>query len=121
MSVICLRMSLANFSYAVVPPTLLGRFAVDRRHHGHGIGEFLMMDALGRVHEQSSQIGTVAVIVDAIDQKAIQFYKQYDFIPFPERPARLCCRSKRSRLCFAIYNPDPSRKIHVAYSNARRC
>src|ERR1044071_7330608 len=73
-------------SYPVVPATLLGRLAVDRRHHGHGIGEFLLMDALRRVHEQSSQIATLAVIVDAIDQKALQFYKHFDFIPFPERP-----------------------------------
>jgi len=76
-------------SYPVVPATLLGRLAVDRHHQGHGIGELLLMDALRRVHEQSSQIATVAVIVDAIDQQAVQFYKHFDFLPFPERPTRL--------------------------------
>jgi len=76
-------------SYPVVPATLLGRLAVDRHHQGHGIGESLLMDALRRVNEQSTQIATVAVIVDAIDQQAMQFYRHFDFLPFPERPTRL--------------------------------
>ena len=76
-------------SYPVVPATLLGRLAVDRYHQGYGIGELLLMDALRRVHEQSTQIATVAVIVDAIDQQAVQFYRHFDFLPFPERPTRL--------------------------------
>ena len=76
-------------SYPVVPATLLGRLAVVRNHQGHGIGELLLMDALRRVHDQSSQIATVAVIVDAIDPQAIRFYKHFNFIPIPERPARL--------------------------------
>jgi GNAT superfamily N-acetyltransferase len=75
--------------YPVVPATLLGRLAVDRHHQGHGIGELLLMDALRRVHEQSSQIATVAVIVDAVDRQAVQFYRHFDFLPFPERPTRL--------------------------------
>jgi GNAT superfamily N-acetyltransferase len=32
--------------YPLIPATLLGRLAVDERHHGEGIGEFLLMDAL---------------------------------------------------------------------------
>lgn len=76
-------------SYPIVPATLLGRLAVSQRHHGHGFGELLLMDALRRVHQQSFQIATVAVIVDAIDQNAVEFYKHFDFIPFPDRQNRL--------------------------------
>jgi len=76
-------------SYPVVPATLLGRLAVDQHHQGRGIGELLLMDALRRTNEQSAQIATVAVIVDAIDQQAVRFYKHFGFIPFPERPTRL--------------------------------
>jgi GNAT superfamily N-acetyltransferase len=76
-------------SYPIVPATLLGRLAVDSRHHGHGIGELLLMDALQRVNKHSSQIATVAVIVDAIDQNAVEFYKHFEFIPFPNRHNRL--------------------------------
>lgn len=76
-------------SYPIVPATLLGRLAVDSHHHGHGMGELLLMDALQRVNEHSSQIATVAVIVDAIDQNAVEFYKHFEFIPFPNRHNRL--------------------------------
>jgi GNAT superfamily N-acetyltransferase len=76
-------------SYPIVPATLLGRLAVDRRHHGRGIGELLLMDALRRVNEHSSQIATIAVIVDAIDQNAVEFYKHFGFIPFPDSTNRL--------------------------------
>ena len=75
--------------YPVVPATLLGRLAVDRRHQGHGIGELLLMDALQRVNAHSSQIATVAVVVDAIDQNAVEFYKHFGFIQFPDRHNRL--------------------------------
>jgi GNAT superfamily N-acetyltransferase len=75
--------------YPVVPATLLGRLAVDRHHKGQGIGEFLLMDALHRAHVQISQIASVAVVVDAIDELAARFYRHFGFIPFPQRPDRL--------------------------------
>ena len=34
--------------YPVVPATLLGRLAIDRRLQGQGAGEYLLMDALHR-------------------------------------------------------------------------
>jgi GNAT superfamily N-acetyltransferase len=81
-------------SYPVVPATLLGRLVVDQHRHRQGLGELLLLDALRRVHDQSSQIATVAVIVDAIDQEAVRFYKHFDFISFPERPTRLFLPTK---------------------------
>ena len=80
--------------YPVVPATLLGRLAVDQHHKGQGIGEFLLMDALHRAHAQTSQIASVAVVVDAIDEQAARFYRHFDFIPFPERPDRLFLPTK---------------------------
>jgi GNAT superfamily N-acetyltransferase len=76
-------------SYPNVPVTLLGRLAVDQRHARQGLGEFLLMDALHRSLIQSSQIAAVAVVVDAIDARAIRFYKHFNFMPFPDRPGRL--------------------------------
>ena len=72
-----------------VPTTLLGRLAVDHRYKGRGLGAILLMDALHRAWAQSSQIAAVAIVVHAIDDQAIYFYKHFDFIPFPERPNRL--------------------------------
>jgi GNAT superfamily N-acetyltransferase len=76
-------------AYPVVPATLLGRLAVDRRYHGQGVGEFLLMDALRRSLVQSSQIAAFAAVVDAIDEPAMRFYKHFGFLPLPDRPNRL--------------------------------
>jgi predicted GNAT family N-acyltransferase len=72
-----------------VPATLLGRLAIDQEQQGMGLGEFLLMDALRRAHEQSSQIAAAVVIVEAIDESAHCFYRHFDFIVFPDRPDRL--------------------------------
>src|SRR4026207_1899423 len=56
--------------YPLIPATLLGRLAVDRRYPGQGIGEFLLLDALHRALVQSAEIAAAAVFVDAIDAGA---------------------------------------------------
>lgn len=75
--------------YPAVPSTLLGRLAVDQRCRGQGAGEFLLMDALYRACQQSSEIAAAAFVVDAMDEEAWRFYRYFDFIPFPERRDRL--------------------------------
>ena len=73
--------------YPLVPATLLGRLAVDRRHQGKGYGRFLLADALFRsVH---SEIASFAVIVDAKDENARRFYERESFLPFPDQPMKL--------------------------------
>lgn len=76
-------------AYPMVPVTLLGRLALDQRYRGQGIGEFLLIDALQRAFNQSSQIAAMAVVVDAIDEKAAGFYRHFGFIDFPDKPGRL--------------------------------
>lgn len=75
--------------YPVVPATLLGRLAVDTRLHGKGAGEHLLMDALWRALQASWQVASVAVIVDAKDDRAASLYRHYGFIDFAEQPKRL--------------------------------
>ena len=75
--------------YPVVPVTLLGRLAVDKKHHGKRLGEYLLMDALWRCSTAAKKIASVAVIVDAIDHKARRFYEHYDFRMFPKQSDRL--------------------------------
>ena len=75
--------------YPNVPVTLLGRLAVDQRQQGRGLGEFLLMDALYRSLAQSSQIGAIGVVVDAIDDQAVRFYRHFNFLPFQDKPNRL--------------------------------
>lgn len=73
--------------YPFIPATLLGRLAVDLKYQGQGLGTFLLFDALRRC--QVSEIVSMAVIVDAKDEKAKAFYEYHQFIPFPKQPLRL--------------------------------
>lgn len=75
--------------YGQLPVTLLGRLAVDRTATGQGIGEFLLVDALRRSLEAAQQIAAMAVIVDAKDDRAENFYRHFDFLPFQQTPLRL--------------------------------
>jgi GNAT superfamily N-acetyltransferase len=73
--------------YPLVPATLLGRLAVDRRQQGKGYGRFLLADALYRAAR--SEIASFAVIVDAKDESARRFYERESFLPFPDQPMKL--------------------------------
>ena len=73
--------------YPLVPATLIGRLAVDRRHRGHGHGRYLLADALYRA--MRSEIASFAVVVDAKDEDAQRFYERESFVKFPTDPMRL--------------------------------
>lgn len=73
--------------YPLIPATLLGRLAVDRRQQGRGYGRFLLADALHRAVR--SEIASFAVIVDAKDESARRFYERESFLPFPDQPMKL--------------------------------
>lgn len=75
--------------YPHVPATLLGRLAIDQGVRGQRLGEYLLMDALRRALVASRDVGSVAVVVEAIDQAAAEFYGRYGFRPFPDQPRRL--------------------------------
>jgi len=68
-------------SYHNLPATLLGRLAVSVLHKGQGLGALLLADALKRSYNVSTtSIGSMAVIVDPIDEEAAGFYNKYGFI-----------------------------------------
>lgn len=64
--------------YPTVPATLMGRLATDSRHRGKRLGELLLFDACSRVLR--SEIATFALVVDAKDDAAEQFYTRYRFL-----------------------------------------
>ena len=70
--------------------TLIGRLARDLVYKGKGVGELLLVDALQKSLYMSRNIASAAVVVDAKDEKAHQFYVDFGFIPFPD--------SKKKRL-----------------------
>ncbi|QDU70880.1 GNAT family N-acetyltransferase [Mucisphaera calidilacus] len=72
-----------------VPCSLLGRLAVDRRHQGRHLGEILLFHAFSTVLRASREIGTFALIVDAVDDNAANFYTRYGLVPLEHNPLRL--------------------------------
>lgn len=68
--------------YPLLPATLVGRLAVNKTVHSKGIGKTLLLDALFRAYDNSSKIGSMAVVVDALNQNAEQFYQHFGFTKF---------------------------------------
>ncbi len=75
--------------YPNVPATLLGRLAIDNRYQRRGYGELLIIDALRRALQATTEVASYAVVVDAINERARSFYEQYEFCAFPDRKLRL--------------------------------
>lgn len=70
-----------------IPATLLGRLAIDRRHQGYGYGRFLLADALYRASR--NEIASFAMVVDAKNDTARQFYERENFLPLLDQPRKL--------------------------------
>lgn len=62
---------------------LLGRLAIDHRHHGMGIGKALLKRAFQQTLDIASIAGVRAMIVHAIDDEAAAFYERFGFQRFP--------------------------------------
>lgn len=73
--------------YPQLPVTLIGRLAVHERLKGQGCGALLLMDALHRSLTHAVGIAAMAVVVDAKDDAAVQFYRHFSFQPL-QRDAR---------------------------------
>jgi hypothetical protein len=58
------------------------------------------MDALHRSLTQSAQIAGAAIVVEAIDERAAQFYRHFGFTPFPSRADRLFILTKTVKALF---------------------
>jgi hypothetical protein len=71
-------------SYNDMTVTLLGRLARDKKYNGERLGETLLLDSLKRCYDASSTIGSLAVVVDPLDNEAKSFYLKYGFILLPD-------------------------------------
>lgn len=87
-----------------IPAVLLARLALDQRLHGQGLGGELLISALGRIVRAATQVGGRFVVVDAIDDAAVAFYRHYGFRPCPI-PGRRLVR-KMSDMAAALDSQD---------------
>ena len=75
--------------YYPVPGALLGRLAVDSSQQGLGLGVYLLMDAITRVHSASQTIAVQALVVEARDDSSVAFYREFGFGEFVDDCRRL--------------------------------
>jgi GNAT superfamily N-acetyltransferase len=75
--------------YPLLPSVLVGRLPVDAEFQRQGSGEGLLYDAMKRVLTHTDQVAAMAVIVDAIDERARSFYERHGFSRFASDPNRL--------------------------------
>ena len=81
-----------------VPVTLIGRLAVDISHQGGGLGAVMLIDAISRAIDASDVIASKALIVDAINEKAISFYEKFGFSLIPDSNRMLLTIEEAKRL-----------------------
>jgi ribosomal protein S18 acetylase RimI-like enzyme len=72
-----------------VPAALIGRLAVDRAAQRKGLGRLLLADAVQRTVGVSEQLAIHAVVVDAKNEPAREFYRAYGFRSLADQPMRL--------------------------------
>ncbi len=72
-----------------VPVTKLARLAVDKRSQYHGLGSYMIMNAMEKVVAVSKNLGFVGFFVDAKDKNIGEYYKRFGFIPLPDTPLKL--------------------------------
>lgn len=76
---------------------LLARLAIDLTEHGTGLGRTMLVDALSRAMIASDAIGARAMLVHAIDEDAVTFYRKFEFEPSPLDPKQLMLLMKDLR------------------------
>ena len=73
--------------YPSVPVARLGRLAVALAYRGRKLGGALLWDAVDRAAR--SEVAVYALVVDAKDQQAANFYRHHGFTPFASAPGTL--------------------------------
>lgn len=86
--------------YPLLPTTLLGRLAVNREYQGRSLGRLLLMDALYRSWKHSSQVASIGVVAEAINEMARGFYLHHEFIPLLDEPRKLFIAMKTIQKAF---------------------
>jgi len=69
-----------------VPCLLLGQLATDTAWAGRGIGTGLLKHALQRCVQAAALVGGRALMVNAVDAEAAQFWQRRGFLPSKDDP-----------------------------------
>ncbi|MCY4384774.1 MAG: GNAT family N-acetyltransferase [Nitrospinae bacterium] len=81
-----------------IPVILLGQLAVDSEYQGRGLGGDLVVDACRKSLAAAGLIGARALITQALDEEARNFYERFGFRAFSQRePLMLSLRISELR------------------------
>jgi len=72
-----------------IPGIRLGRLAVDRQYQGKKLGELLLVDTLTRAQRIYTEAGGIGLFVDALDEQAAGYYRNFGFEACPDNPLLL--------------------------------
>jgi predicted GNAT family N-acyltransferase len=72
-----------------IPAMRIGRLAVDITKRGECLGTALLMECFRRAIVLSREIGVFAIVVDATNESAKDFYLKYGFIALHSQPMSL--------------------------------
>jgi GNAT superfamily N-acetyltransferase len=72
---------LARHTPDPIPALLLARLAVDRRHHGRGVGTTLVAHVLATAQELNAKAACRAVVVSALHARARRWWERLGFHP----------------------------------------
>jgi GNAT superfamily N-acetyltransferase len=77
------EIQLDTFPYKIVfdhaPTTLLGKLAVDKSMQNQGLGQWVLLDALSQSYKIAMFSGSIAVVVEALNENAANFYQRFGF------------------------------------------
>ena len=77
-----------------IPAVLIGKLALHHALQSRGLGRQLLIDALSRAVGAVEIASGRYIVVDAIDEDAVAFYRRYGFTPLPPPSAsRLIMKS----------------------------
>lgn len=72
-----------------VPGFRLGRLAVDHTMQGQGLGGQLLLSAGRRCIRAATEVGGVALLIDAMNERAAGWYASYGAVPLLDAPLTL--------------------------------
>jgi GNAT superfamily N-acetyltransferase len=93
-----------NLPKSMLPASLVARLAVSERIQGRGIGSLMLMDAMARCARVASEIGGVAIIVDALQDSVAPFYEALGFTRFDDKSLKLFILMATVREMLGIFN-----------------
>jgi hypothetical protein len=74
-----------------------------------------LLDVLYRCSQQSSQVASAAVVVDAKDESAKRFYEHFEFVSLPGIPNRSFLPMQTMAICFGM-SKQQKRYSQIAFS-----